>query len=329
MSNLKINLTVEYTSLPAHCKIFFNDQLIFDNVLKTNMTLDHEFEPTDKKIRLKIIKTGKTKDIVDKNHDQIINIEKVFINNIEVKIKEFGLCSARNNSYVKDHVLQTTNLTLNCEWSITLLSQNFIGNFDSEQKKLLLRDKITDTDIACFGCSNTYGYCLESTQSWPYQLGKKLNLKVGNYGIPGSNVSEITAFVNYYLKNYNTDLILLLLPHSMRRQVNENGKIKNIPSLDSRNKDYIFHGEHHSMINLSVFMEAWLRKKNKTNILLGLYHESEYKLLEKTPIKHYLIPFLDYKQYPLARDGLHFGEKYCELYAECVVEHIKNKKLLS
>lgn len=328
MSNCKIKLSVEYTSLPPNCKIFLSDNLIFDNVLKNDITIDHDFKPSDQQIIIKIIKSGKNKDIVDQNHIQTINIEEILINNIEVKIKEFGKCNVRNNSYVNDHFLQTTNLTLNCEWSITLLSQNFIGYFNVEGKKHILRDKITDTDVACFGCSNTYGFCLDYTQSWPYHLGKKLDLKVGNYGIPGSNINEITAFVDYYLERYNTDLIFLLLPHSMRRQVNENGKTKNIPPHDNRNRDYIFHGENHSIINLSIFMESWLGKKSKPNILLGLYHESEYKLLEKTPIKKYLTPFLDVKEYPPASDGLHFGEKYCELYAECVAEHIKHSKLL-
>lgn len=321
MSNtLELLLSTQFTSLPANCKIYFCEELIFDGLVEKEMTLVHVFEEA-KNFKLKIIKTGKSINLVNKHHQQIVFIKRLKLNGIDLKIKEFGKFQTKKNPYVDDHVLQTNTLALNGEWVFELLSQPLVGSIDI--KNIKIRDNIEDCDVACFGCSNTYGFCLEKNESWPHQLGKILNCKVGNFGIGGTNLNEMTAFVEYYIKNFNTKLIILLIPHSMRRQIKKENKILNITMPNHiENKDFIMHGEEHSIANLSMSLGSWL-KNIKTNIYIGSYQLDEYNLMSKTSLKEFMLPFLDYNSYPKASDDLHFGAEYSKNYAKLIADFIK------
>lgn len=322
MSNkLKISLSIEYTSIPAHCEVYCCGELIFNGPVDKDIILTHEFV-SPKKFDIKIIKSGKTLDIVHKKHRQIVYVKNINLNGIDLKIHEFGEFKVKNNPYVDDHTLQTATLSLNGEWSFALLEQPLVGIVDLDN--IRIRDIIEECDVACFGCSNTYG--LDSKEeSWPYQLGKILNCSVNNYGIPGSNINEMTALVEEYIKNNNTKIILMLIPHSMRRQHKDGNKIINVFHTHDSCRKFVLHGEEHSAANLSMSMTDWL-KNIKTKIYIGTYHDSEYKLLSRTPLNEYMLPFLDYEKYPKASDGLHFGAEYCKDYATLVADFIKNKE---
>ena len=319
MSNtLELLLSTQFTALPANCKIYFCEELIFDGLVEKEMTLVHVFEET-KNFKMKIIKTGKSIDLVDKHHQQIIFIKNLKLNGIDLKIKEFGKFLTKENPYVNDQILQTDTMALNGEWVFKLLSQPLVGSVDINNIKT--RDKIEDCDVACFGCSNTYGSFLEKNESWPYQLGKILDCKVNNFGVVASNLNEITAFIEYYIKNFHTKLILLLMPHSMRRQLDKENKILNIMPHHIENKNFIMHGEEHSVANLSMSLGSWF-KNIKININFGSYIASEYNLMNKTPLQKYMLPFLDNNSYPKASDNLHFGAEYCKNYAKLIANFI-------
>jgi hypothetical protein len=323
MSNtLEISLSTHFTSQPASCKIYFCEELIFDGLIEKERTFIHVFEGV-KLFKLKIIKNGKFLNLVRNHQEQIVYVKTLKLNGIDLKIKEFGKFKTKENPYVSDQILQTDTLALNGEWIFELLSQPLVGSIDINNIKI--RNKIEDCDVACFGCSNTYGSFLEKNESWPYHLGKMLDCKVNNYGIGGSNLNQITAFVEYYIKNFNTKLIVLLMPHSIRRQFKEDNKIINIGVDDIENKNFIMHGEEHSVANLSMSLGGWL-KNIKTNIYFGSYNLSEYNLMSKTPLKEYMLPFLDHNLHPKASDNLHFGPEYCKNYAELIANFIKDTR---
>jgi hypothetical protein len=320
MSNiLEISLSTDFTLRPANCKIYFCEELIFNGLIEKEKTLTHIFEGS-KNFKLKIIKAGKFLDLVKDHHRQIVYVKNLKLNGIDLKIKEFGTFKTKENPYVDDQTLQTDTMALNGEWVFELLPQPLVGSIDI--KHIGIRDKIEDCDVACFGCSNTYGFGLTKEESWPYQLGENLSCKVNNFGIPGSNLNQITAFVEYYIKNFNTKSIILLMPHSMRRQIEKDRKIINLKVGVKENKELIMHGEEHSIANLSMSLSAWL-KNIKIPIYIGSYHESEYKLISKTTLKEWLLPFLDMEQYPKAKDNLHFGSRYCLDYAKIVANILK------
>ena len=194
MNFLEISLKTEYTSVPAHLKIYCSDELVFDNTIDKSLVIKKQFE-TPKVFELKIIKTGKNIDLVKKDHVQKVQIEKVSVNGINLKINEFGNFQVHDNPYVDDHTLQTVDLNLNGTWTLQLQEQKLIGQFDPAKAKI--RDSIQDCDIACFGCSQTYGVFLDHNETWPYFLGKELGLDVKNFGVAGSNYNEMTACRQY------------------------------------------------------------------------------------------------------------------------------------
>lgn len=327
MNTLQIILSTEYTSIPSHCKIYCCDKLIFYNAINKDITIDHTFT-TPKQLSIKIIKDGKNKNLVDNKHIQTINIKKITVNGIDLKIHAFGQFQTKNNPYVEDHLLQTTNLTLNGEWTISTLEQPLVGTFNFEKTKHRIPDSVEDCDIACFGCSQTYGVGIDKNQTWPLHLGNILGVKVKNFGIPGSNINQITAFIEYFCKNYKTKLILFLLPHSMRRQIVKDNIIENALAHHSANKEFILHGEEHSIINLSCSMSFWL-EKIPTKILISSYSDTEYALIQKTQLSDKLLPYLEFRDYPLASDNLHFGAEYCKEYASSLAEYIKKYNILN
>jgi hypothetical protein len=328
MNFLEISLKTEFTSVPAHIKIFCNDQLIFDDIIDKNFLLKKQFE-TPKVFKLKIIKTGKNIDLVKKLHLQKVKIEKINVNGINLKINEFGNFQVHDNPYVPDHTLQTVDLNLNGTWTLQLNEQKLIGQFNLEEafKRAKFRDNLVDCDIACFGCSQTYGSFLEYTETWPYFLGKELGVNVKNFGIAGSNHNEMTALMQHYVKNYKAKTILALFPQSFRRQTVEDGEIINIGAHDERNKHLMFHGEEHSIVNLSMYLPAWLDSIHD-NIMISTYQPSEHNLMMLTPIKKHMMPYFDSDPYPKASDGKHWGVEHNINYAKALAKHINQQTTL-
>ena len=177
MSNLTISLTPTFTSQPPHCKIYCSDDLIYDSVISKKVNSNHNFD-FNKKFVIKIIKTGKTIDIIKKDHEQIIQIDAIKLNGINLKCKEMGKFKTKNNPFVGDHTLSTDLLTLNGNWQLELPFIPLVGTADIKRIQTEIRDEIENCNIACFGCSETRGFFPEDEEAWPYHLGKILNTKV-------------------------------------------------------------------------------------------------------------------------------------------------------
>lgn len=314
MNIVKISLSTNYDSVPSHCKIECCGDVIFDSVVSKDTELVHEIALFDQ-FDIRITKTGKTLELVKKNHEQVIKIENINLNGIDLKTQEFGEFMIRDNPYVDPETLQTDRLHLNGVWRLELPKRSLVGTFDPSNKKL--RDEVGDCDVACFGCSNTYGSFLEYDQSWPAQLQQITGKSTKNYGIRASNINEITSFVDRYIKNYKTDTILLYLPHTFRRQMNIDGEIKRIRTHDAQNKELVLHGEEHSMAVLSGNMYEWVEDISRhTKIYFGTYQTDEYKLYAKTALKKFMFPFLQGEDYPKASDNLHHGPEFNKDFAK-------------
>jgi hypothetical protein len=322
MNIVKISLSTKYDSVPAHCQIHCCDELIFDTVVDKDLDITHETNQLNQ-FSVRITKTGKTVEVVKKNHEQSIMIKNINLNGIDLKVAEFGKFHVKNNIYVNDHTLQTNCLNLNGEWMLELPARSIAGKIDLA--KLKFRDPLEDSDIACFGCSQTYGVFLENYESWPARLQEETGKKIRNYGVRGSNINEITALVDYYIENYKTDTILLYLPHTFRRQLELDGIIQQLGTLDPRNKDLVLHGEEHSIAVISDDLYRWLDNiSQNTKIYFGTYQRDEYRLYEKTPLKKFMMPFLEGNDYPKASDDLHHGAEFNRVFAKKIKEFLKN-----
>jgi len=315
-------LSTNYDSVPAHCRIECCGDVILDSVVSKDTELVHEIALFDQ-FDIKITKIGKTLELVKKNQEQIITIKNINLNGIDLKIQEFGEFKIRDNPYIDDETLQTDRLHLNGVWRLELPKRSLVGTFNPGG--INLRDELGDCDIACFGCSNTWGSFLEYSESWPAQLQQITGKSTKNYGIQGSNINQMIPFVDHYIKNYKTDTIILYLPHTFRRQQNVNGKIQNIETVDNENRELILHGEEHSVAVLSGTLHNWLENCSKNiNIYLGTYQTDEYKLYEKTALKKFMVPFLEADDYSKASDNLHHGAEFNRDFAKIIHNFLYN-----
>lgn len=315
-------MSTNYDSVPAHCRIECCGDVILDSVVSKDTELVHEIALFDQ-FDIKITKIGKTLELVKKNQEQIITIKNINLNGIDLKIQEFGEFKIRDNPYIDDETLQTDRLHLNGVWRLELPKRSLVGTFNPGG--INLRDELGDCDIACFGCSNTWGSFLEYSESWPAQLQQITGKSTKNYGIQGSNINQMIPFVDHYIKNYKTDTIILYLPHTFRRQQNVNGKIQNIETVDNENRELILHGEEHSVAVLSGTLHNWLENCSKNiNIYLGTYQTDEYKLYEKTALKKFMVPFLEADDYSKASDNLHHGAEFNRDFAKIIHNFLYN-----
>ena len=65
-------------------------------------------------------------EVVKNKEEQIVTINEVKLNNISLKIKEFGNFKAIDNAYVDDYKIQTNVCSLNGEWHFELLQRDFL-----------------------------------------------------------------------------------------------------------------------------------------------------------------------------------------------------------
>jgi hypothetical protein len=314
-------LSTRYDIAPSHLEIECLGEVIHRGELTENSIIEHTTKSSDS-FEIKITKTGKTKKIVDLKGTQEVVVESINLNGIPLKIKEFGSFALKDNPYVNDQTLQTNKLNLNGEWTLELPKVNLVGDITSSTMENT-RDSFSDSEIACFGCSQTYGYFLKKDEAWPSQLARLTGRVVKNYGVVSSNINEITAMVEDYLKRFKTDVILLYLPHTYRRQKRKGNQILNINWDDESNRDLILHGEEHSIAVLSGDLKGWLENVSRhTRIYFGTYQSSEYDLYYKTPLKKYMFPFLQGDNYPKASDNLHHGAEFNRDFAKMLVDFL-------
>jgi len=320
MNILRLKLSPVFDSVAPHCKITCCGEQLFDDVISKNLDLEYKLGHFTK-FHLEIEKTGKTLEVVNNRHEQIVNIENVNLNGIDLKAREFGEFEIRANPYVEDARIKTDHLHLNGVWSLTLPERHLEGDVDLDNIKL--RDEFMDCEIACFGCSQTYGKGLEKNETWPAHLQDLTGKVVRNYGVIGSNINEIKSLVEHFNKNYTADMILIYLPHTFRRQILKEGKVKQVMTLDQENKDLILHGEEHSVAVLADQFKEWIDSIHGTKLYFGTYQRSENKLFEKTALKKYMMPFLRSDDYPKASDGVHNGSEFNQVFAKNIKDFYK------
>ena len=321
MNTLKISLSTTYDVAPSHLKIECLGEVIHQGELTKSTVIEHETGRSDP-LKLKITKTGKTKEIVNAKGTQEVVVELVNLNGIDLKIKDFGSFSLKDNPYVDEEILQTNKLNLNGVWTLELPILNLVGDI-TKQALSKMRNPFSDSDVACFGCSQTYGAFVGDDQTWPSELERLTGKSVKNYGVSGSNINEITAMVDEYLGKFKTDIVLLYLPQTFRRQRKKGNETVNLDWRDEYNRDLLLHGEEHSIAVLAGAFMEWLDNVSRhTKIYFGTYQTDEYKLYQQTPLKKFMFPFLEGADYPKASDDVHHGPEFNRDFAKMLVDFL-------
>lgn len=90
---------------------------------------------------------------------------------------------------------------------------NMPFNEHYNNKKLRMDEKA----IGCFGCSNTYGSCLQEHETWPYLLGKALETNCINFGVGGAGIDTVYLNLKASSKDYKFKKAVIVLPSFARR----------------------------------------------------------------------------------------------------------------
>lgn len=322
MNTVKVSLSTDYTSIPAHCKIFCCKKLIFDDIVKKSITLNHNFESV-KNFEINIVKDGRTLNIA-KKHKQIVYIKNINLNGIDLKINEFGIFNIKNNFFTSDQMLQTTQLTFNGEWNLKLVdTYNIPGHLT---KSGLKKSKLfSNCNIACFGASNTFRITDKEnfqTGLWPDYLRQKTNLKINNYADVGSSIPEITAMVKKYTQKFFKPIVILFLPHTFRFQIKKNSQWTNSFDFNLLEKNVVLQGEAHYIAVLSNKLKKFFNELSKKNsIFFCSDNESEYNLFKKTQLRKYLITPPKFSKYQKDKNG-HWEEKFHKDFANRIIKQI-------
>ena len=319
---VQIALTPNSGQVPAHLKVNVGDENIFDGNLERPRILEHKMMVPDR-LKIEIIKTGKTKAVADSGQPQEVIVDRVAMNGLNLHADKFGNFFQKDNAYLKDKAIDGNILSVNGEWNldVPVFRQNFVPYMDRQY-----RDPFQDTEVACFGCSFTYGSMLEKTQTWPYFLGAK------NYGWAsgGSCISSIIGTAREYIQNYKCDKMVILLPHPCRLQVVDNGVVKtllpqNISTKDlaSRfkdlSRDVVMFGE------ASLILSGYARTLTghlaemckKTKIYISSYEPDTYECINALQDQSFeVLPFYETSnQYDFAEDNLHPGPDHNQEFA--------------
>ena len=329
MNKVIIKLETNYESVPPLVKIDCCNKIIFNSLLDKNLELEVDVDASTN-FFIEITKSGKTLDLVKKNYSQSTTINQISLNGIDLKINAFGKFKAMNNPYIEDHTLTTSICSLNGVWRLDLPSYDLIGQVNIND--LNLRDKLDYYDIACFGCYQTYGIPNEESNSWPRQLELVTGKKVGNFSIQGSlakgsaNINQITSLIMHYFKNQDDypNTVILLLPHCAKKQiVNDKGLIENTMIDDESTQEYLLHGEEHLISQIAVKLYDLIKiiEGYGSKFYFSTYYRSEYDLWSKTQCRDYMLPYMEFRDYPTSEDYV-MGHEYCEKYAKMLKDYI-------
>jgi len=315
-----INLTANRV-IPPRLRIDINGTEVFDDVIDQAKSIRHEIELQDR-LSITIHKTGKTKEVVDRKEPQEVLVEEVLLNGLSQHPNKFGTFMQKDNSYVKDQIIEGNQLALNGVWKLDLpiFKQNFIPDMEGSY-----RDEFKDSKTACFGCSFTYGAFLEYDQTWPYLLGSH----VKNYGKCGSSISSIVGTAREYIKNFNCENMLILLPHPCRLQLKDNdGSVHTLlpgrsPEVEKKfkdvNRNIVMFGEGSLLLSgyAKNFKNILKEISEKTNLYLSSYTKETYDCLTLLNEGHYeILPFYEMSnEFKMASDNEHPGLEHNRIFA--------------
>jgi hypothetical protein len=329
---LEIVLDTQFDSAPAHLVVKIDDETVFDDILENSKSLT-AYHRLKEHYKIQIEKTGKTLDLVKKNSVQKVVVRDVLLNGLSQHPDKFGRFEQRDNPFVKDVTIQGNQLSLNGAWDLELPVFRQAFETPSLDGKYF-RDTFQDTEIACFGCSFTYGSYLDYTESWPYYLSPT---GAKNYGISGSCIADIVSIAKYYIKNYRCDKMIMLLPHPCRLQVkDEDGRSlillpgrsprveKKFPKLS---RDIVLYGEASVILSgyVNAMKDIFKEISQRTRLYVSVYDRDLYQnLIDIKDDTFELLPFYERsKEYKLASDGDHPGPDHNRIFAEAISKHIK------
>ncbi len=200
----------------------------------------------------------------------------------------------------------------NHQQALNIYQNNFGKFLGGRQHDPKYNDENAKRQIYTFGCSWTYGWDLQQTQTFTHLLGDE-NTAVYNYGAGGTGLDfAVKTLSEVYIPESRRQIFIITVPHFFRRTwFNDNGvvykawQVKEFVDVNEYN-NYFYFLHHYNMLNRFV---------GRDKIIWGTWEEDlprdkfdvVFECIDKTS------------------DGLHPGPKAHKQYAEKLKEIIKEK----
>jgi len=208
----------------------------------------------------------------------------------------------------------------------------------------------TETDIAAFGCSFTFGTGLPVEMLWHSVLAEKLNMSVTNYGVAGSSIESIIDMSLIISNHTRIKKVVFLLPSFSRIQIaktspyrTDEGKVNylsvipnhvsmlcNAYEIDSDMIYKVFTDEemYKTMRNKLYLVDHIFKQKN-IQTYYSSWDPETYEFLSNMELEGVVLPAwtsngIDNYTTDLARDNMHPGPKHHVYFAERIMDYIKN-----
>ena len=191
MNSIAISLTTKYDSAPAECRISCCGEVIFDGLVKEDFVIQEEI-PLFDNFSISIIKNGKTLDMVHAKEEQVVEIKKIMLNGIPLKISAFGQFNISNNPYLKEERLQTNCLNLNGTWTLELPHMIFDSSMDIKNYQ---------TDMTLYGLDEFNNERIQFTYT------KAFPVTIGSINYSYRTAEEITSSMTFVYSQIHTKLI--------------------------------------------------------------------------------------------------------------------------
>lgn len=202
--------------------------------------------------------------------------------------------------------------------------------------------------ISTFGDSFTFGQeLLDRSNAWPYQLARKLNLKVINYSNPSASNDQITRLL---LTADISEITVIAWSHYARREFSDSQGIFDIwPGLQLKSLSHVnyrdelvkyitmYHNDYYDYscyLTKIILTQSYLKANNRKYIMLDAFgnvgwQRSEHShLIKQIDTTYYLgwpnESMMEWTYGCSQGPGGHFLEDGHKIVAEKVYEYIRN-----
>lgn len=209
---------------------------------------------------------------------------------------------------------------------------------------------ITETDLAVFGCSFTFGTGLPIEMLWHTLLANKLNTTVTNYGLAGASVESIIDVALIVSNHTKINKIIFLLPSFSRIQIaksspypKDEGRVNYLSLIPNHvsmlckaysiDSDKFFKlmpdEEMYKIMKNKLYLVDYVFKQKNIKTYYSSWDPDTYHFLAKMELQGVILPEwtstgIENPLEDLARDKMHPGIKHHTQFAEQIVELIKD-----
>lgn len=207
----------------------------------------------------------------------------------------------------------------------------------------------TETDLAVFGCSFTFGTGLPIEMLWHTLLAKQLNTSVANYGVAGASIESIIDISLIVSNHTKINKVIFLFPAFNRIQIAKsspytmhNGEVNYLSLIPNHvsmlckaydiESDKILSiipdEEMFKIFRNKIYFLDYIFKQKNIKTYYSSWDPATYRFLSKMELQGVILPDWTSKGMvqattDLARDKLHPGPVHHVQFVDKIIDYIK------